>query len=68
MTMTKTSGYLKNRLNGAITSEEFSPETPVQIITEDGVIYSIDEVEYEAPEAENPLDPHGTLWLKVVEI
>lgn len=67
--MTKTAGYLKNRLKGGITSEEFSAETPVVILTEDGTIYHIDEVEFEPPNPEDPPSyPLGHLWLKVTEV
>lgn len=70
--ISKTAGYLKNRLKGAIAAEEFSPETPVQIVTEDHVVYSIREVEYEPrsdkdPEQYQQAHPHGILWLKVEE-
>jgi hypothetical protein len=40
----------------------------VQVMTEDGRVYSIKSVEHEAAEEDNPLDHFGTVWIKVEEL
>jgi hypothetical protein len=49
-------------------SDDIIRDPHVMILTPEGTIYSPQDVKYEEPEEENPLDHDGTVWIQVEEL